>query len=114
MKRFLGYAAMLAVLSAPAFAAKNSEKVTINAPVTVGTTKIPAADYKVTWTGTGNSGQVTLTNGKSVVTLPAKVVEQKNSVNSVHTSTENGTTVLKGMNFSNVTLEFSSSPASGQ
>jgi len=104
MKRFLGYAAMLAVLSAPAFAAKNSEKVTINAPVTVGTTKIPAADYKVTWTGTGNS----------VVTLPAKVVEQKNSVNSVHTSTENGTTVLKGMNFSNVTLEFSSSPASGQ
>ena len=114
MKRFLVNAAMLVVLSAPAFAAKNSEKVNIAVPVTVGATHIPAASYKVTWTGTGNTGQVTLTNGKSVVTLPAKVVEQKNNVNSVHTSSENGTTVLKGFTFSNVTVEFSSSPASGQ
>jgi hypothetical protein len=59
MKRFVGYAAMLALLSAPAFAAKNSSTVTISEPVTVGTTQLPAAEYHVTWTGTGSSAQVT-------------------------------------------------------
>ena len=54
MKRFLGYAAVLALLSAPAFAAKNSETINISEPVTVGATQLPAADYKVTWTGTGS------------------------------------------------------------
>jgi hypothetical protein len=114
MKRFLGYAAMLALLSAPAFAAKNSEKITISSPVTVGSTQLPAADYKVTWNGTGSSAQVTLANGKSVVTLPAKVVEQKNNLTSVLTQTKDGANVLEGINLSKVTVTFTSAPASGQ
>jgi hypothetical protein len=114
MKRFLGYAAMLALLSVPAFAAKNSQKITLSNPVTVGTTQLPAADYKVTWTGTGTAAQVTLTNGKSVVTLPAKVVDQKNAVNSVLTRTKDGANILEGINLDKVTLVFTSSPSSGQ
>src|SRR4051794_31072431 len=114
MKRFLVNAAMLVVLAAPAFAAKNSEKVTFAAPVTVGTTQIPAASYKVTWTGTGDTAQVTLTNGKSAVTLPAKIVEQKNPTSSVRTKNEKGTTVLETINFSNVSVIFTSSPNAGQ
>jgi hypothetical protein len=114
LKRFLGYAAMLALLTAPAFAAKNSEKVTISQPVTVGSTKLPAAEYKVTWTGTGSDAQVTLANGKSVVTLPAKVVDQKNNVTSVLTDTKDGVSTLETINLSKVSLVFTSSPSSGQ
>jgi hypothetical protein len=114
MKRFVGYAAILALLSAPAFAAKNSDTVSLSQPVTVGTTQLPAADYRVTWTGTGPTVQVTLAHGKSVVTVPAKLVDQKNNETSVLTDTKGGSNVLEGINFSKVSLVFSSSPASGQ
>ena len=117
MKRFIGFAAILVLLSAPAFAAKNSSTINISQPVTVGTTQLPAAQYKVTWTGTGSSAQVTLENvkdAKSTVTVPAKVVDQKNVLNSVLTSTKGGTNVLEGINLNKVTLVFTSAPNSGQ
>jgi opacity protein-like surface antigen len=114
MKRFLGYAAMLALLSAPAFAAKNSDNVTLSQSVTIGNTQLPAADYRVTWTGTGSAVQVTLTHGKSTVTVPAKLVDQKNGVTSVLTATKDGANVLEGINLNKVSLVFSSSPNSGQ
>ena len=114
MKRFLGYAAILALVSVPAFAAKNSENVTLSHPVTVGTTQIPAADYKVTWNETGSNAQVTLTHGKSVFTLPAKVVEQKHDIVSVQTDSKDGANVLQGINLSKVSVVFTSSPSSGQ
>jgi hypothetical protein len=114
MKRFIGFAAVLALLSAPAFAAKNSSTVTIPQAVTVGTTQLPAAQYQVTWTGTGSNAQVTLANSKSTVTVPAKVVDQKNAVTSVLTSSKTGTTVLEGINLNKVTLVFTSAPNSGQ
>ena len=114
MKRFLGYAAMLALVSAPAFAAKNSDNITISQPVTIGTTQLPAAEYKVTWTGTGTGAQVTLAHGKSVVTLPAKVVDQKNNMNSVLTNTKDGANVLESINLSKVTVVFTPSANSGQ
>jgi hypothetical protein len=114
MKRFFAYVAVLALVSAPAFAAKNSEKVSLSSPVTVGTTKLPAATYNVTWTGTGNNVQVTLASGKSTVTLPAKVVAEKNEFNSVLTGTKDGAKVLEGLSLRNVTVTFISSPSSGQ
>ena len=114
MKRFIGYAAMLALVSVPAFAAKNSENVTIAHPVTVGTTQLPAAQYKVTWNTTGSNAQVTLTHGNSVVTLPAKVVEQKHDMNSIRTDSKNGATILLGIDLRKVSVEFTSSPSSGQ
>lgn len=114
MKRLFAYIAVLALAAAPAFAAKNAEKVNISAPVTVGTTQLPAATYKVTWTATGNNAQVTFDNGKSVVTLPAKLVDQKNQQNSVITQAKGGATILEGINLKTVTLTFTASPSSGQ
>ncbi len=114
MKRFLGYAAMLALLSAPAFAAKNSENITISQPVTVGSTQVPAANYKVAWTAVGSNAQVTLTHGKSVITLPAKVVEQKNNMSSILTQSKDGVNILEGINLNNVTVTFTSATSSGQ
>jgi hypothetical protein len=114
MKRFVGYAAVLVLLSAPAFAAKNSSTVILSQPVTVGTTQLPAAEYRVTWTSTGSDAQVTLANGKSTVTVPAKVVDEKHSVNSVLTSNKGGANVLEGINLYKVSLVFTSAPNSGQ
>lgn len=114
MKRFLGYAAMLALVSIPAFAAKNSDHINVPEPVTVGATQVPAADYTVSWNGTGNNAQVTLTHGKSVITLPAKVVEQKNESNSLLTNNAGGSNILEGISLHNVTVTFTSAPASGQ
>jgi len=114
VKRFIAFAALLALVSAPAFAAKNSENISIGHPVTVGTTQLPAADYKVTWTETGSNAQVTLTHGKSVITLPAKIVEQKNEMTSVHTVEKDGASVLLDINLRKVRVEFTSSPSSGQ
>jgi hypothetical protein len=114
MKRFLGYAAILALLSAPAFAAKNSDTISISQPVTVGSTQLPAAEYKVTWTGTGSNAQVTLAHGKSTVTVPAKIVEQKNNMNSVLTQSKDGANILQGINLNKVSVTFTSAPSSGQ
>jgi hypothetical protein len=115
MKRFIGYAAMLVLASAPAFAAKNSENVKIDRPVAVGTTQLPAAEYKVTWSEIGPNAQVTLTHGKSVVTLPAKVVKQKHFYVTLQTEDDKGgASTLLGVNLSTVSVEFTSSRSSGQ
>jgi hypothetical protein len=115
MKRFfIGFAALLALVTAPAFAAKNSGKISIGQTVTVGSTQVPAADYKVTWNETGANAQVTLTHGKSVFTFPAKVVEQKNNVPSVRTDSKGGASILMGIDLDKVSMEFTSSPSSGQ
>ncbi len=114
MKRFFGFAIMVALLSIPAFAAKNSGNLTISDNVTVGTTQLPPDSYKVTWTGTGSDVQVTLTHGKTSVTVPAKLVEQKNGNNSILTDSKGGTTVLQAIYLDKVTLKLVTSPASGQ
>jgi len=114
MKRFIGYAVMLALVSIPAFAAKNSENITIAHPVSIGKTQLPAAQYTVTWHETGSNAQVTLTHGSSVVTLPAKVVEQKHDMNSIRTDSKNGATILLGIDLRKVSVDFTSSPSSGQ
>ena len=49
-----------------------------------------------------------------MVTLPAKVVDQKNNNSSILTETRGNATVLEGINFSKVSLVFTSSPNSGQ
>jgi hypothetical protein len=105
---------MLALVSAPAFAANNSENINFGHPVTIGTTQLPAARYKVTWNETGSNVQVTLTHGNTVVTLPAKIVEQKHDINSFRTVDKNGTSILLGIDLSKVSVEFTPSPSSGQ
>jgi hypothetical protein len=115
MKRYLGYALILASLSVPAFAAKNSQTVTINTPVKVGTTELPPGNYKVTWTGTGSAVQVTIAQkGKASVTVPAKATEQKNDQVSVTTDTVNGAAVLQSIQFNNLTLNLSGATGSGE
>ena len=116
MKRFFGYALILASLSVPAFAAKNSKDVNLTSPATVGSTKLPAGQYKVSWTGTGSTVQVTIAaKGKATVTVPAKAVETKNGQTSMRFTTVNGANELKDIMFDNLTLELlSATPVSGE
>ena len=114
MKRLFGYALMLALVAAPAFAAKNSQSLSIAQSVKVGSTEIPAGDVKVTWTGTGDNVQVTLAeNGKSI-SIPAKVVEEKHSHRGYTVNRANGADQLQSIQLSNVSLQFESPSASGQ
>jgi hypothetical protein len=107
MKRFLGMMFVCTLLAIPSFAAKNSQTVTIPAAVQVGSTTLPAGDYKVTWTGSGATAQVTLAKkGATPVTVPAQVVEQKNNHSGVSINTESGKGVLKAIFLNNINLVF--------
>ena len=116
MKRFFGYAIILASLSVPSLAANNSKNVNLTSPATVGSTKLPAGQYRVSWTGTGSAVQVTIAaKGKATVTVPAKAVETKNGQTAMRFSTVNGVNELKDIMFDNLTLELmTATPISGE
>ncbi len=114
MKRFFGLAMILALFSAPAFAG-NSQTVSIPATVNIGSTQLPAGDYKVTWTGSGSNVQVTLTQDKkTVATVQANAVEQKNDHTGVTTQSQGGVPVLQSIQLSSVNLVLEGAASSGQ
>jgi hypothetical protein len=115
MKRFCGFALLLVLFSVPAFASRNSQTVNLTENVKVGSTQIPAGDYKVTWTGSGSNAQVTLAQGgKAFVTVPAKVVEEKHNLSGFTINTKDGADVLETIELSNVSLVLEGAPTSGQ
>lgn len=115
MKRHLAFALALASLSIPAFASKNSQNISLDQAVKVGSTQLPAGDYKVSWTGTGSATQVTIArkNGASV-TVPAKLVDTKNGHTAVLTNHVGDANVLQSIELDNVSLVLSGSSAAGE
>jgi hypothetical protein len=108
MKRIASLASMLVLLAAPAFASGNNkpQNVVIPQNVQVGTSQLPAGNYKLAYTGTGANVQVTLTQGKkTVLTFPATAVETKTENTGVGLVTNGNTTNLKSIFLSNVTLQ---------
>lgn len=118
MKRLSFCALILALLTAPAFAAKNSQTVNFADAVKVGTTQLPAGDYKVTWEGTGSNVQITLEQKNvahpATATAPAKVVEQKNGHNGFTVDSHGGVNTLETLQFSKFNVVFAGAPAPGQ
>jgi len=115
MKRFFGYAIILTLLSVPAFAAKNSQNITISSPVKVGNTQLPAGQYKVTWTGTAPAVQVTIAaKGLGTVTVPAKEVDTKNGRVALQINSANGVSVLQAIQLDNLTLQIENASGSGE
>ena len=114
MKRFFGIALTLVLFAAPAFASMKPQTVTIPKNVQVGSTQLPAGEYKLTMTGSGPSVQVTLTqNEKAVITFSAKAVNRKNDPG-VETMTDGGVTVLESIQLRTVSLVLESAAHSGQ
>ena len=115
MKRFFGFALMLALFAAPAFAGNNKpQTVTIPETVQVGSTQVPAGDYKLTWTGTGSDVQATLAKyNKTIVTFSAKVVAGKN-LPGINTDAKSGVAVLESIQLSKLSLLLEGTTTSGQ
>ena len=114
MKRLFGYALMLTLMAAPAFAAKNSQSLNFASPVKVGTTEIPAGDCKITWNGTGDNVQVTIAESGKTLTVPAKLVAEKHTHKGYVVSRVAGTDQLQTIQLSNVSLQLEGATASGR
>jgi hypothetical protein len=72
-------------------------------------------DYKATWTGFGSNSQVTLAHaGETLVTVPAKVVEEKNNLSGITTKTQGGIDVLGSIELNNLSLVLEGAPTSVQ
>jgi len=110
MKRFAGLILLSTLIATTVFAAGGSGKIRLDSPVKVGTTELPAGDYKVTWTGSGANTQVTLTQGKTTATAPAQLVEVQRKNDAVSTKNENGARVLTEIQFRNQTLVLQNAP----
>ena len=106
-KRVLAFTFILASLPFAANAAsKNTARVVIDDPVTVGTTDVPSGTYKLVWTGTDPNVQVTFTNGKWSKTFPAHIVEQRNDLEAQTTTVKDNKTILTGLELRDATLVF--------
>ena len=115
MKRFFGFALLVASLSVPAFAAKNSQNVTFTDAIRVGSTQLPAGDYKVTWTANGSNAQVTIAEkGRASVTVPAKLIDAKNGHVAVLTNSAGGVEVLESIQLDNLSLLIAGATGSGE
>jgi hypothetical protein len=107
MKGLFTFAAMLALLVPPVFAAKTTT-VTISQAVTAGSTQIAAGDYKVSYEGSGSAVKVTLSkSGTAPIVLNAKLLPDKGT-GEVSVGTDNGARVLQQIALPGGTLDFTS------
>lgn len=114
MKRLFGCALMLTLTVAPALAAKNSQSISLASAVKVGSTDFAAGDCKVTWTGNGDTVQVTLEEHGKSITVPAKLVSEKNGHKGYTVNSQGGAAQLETIQLNNVTLRLVSPTSSGQ
>src|SRR5215467_7498726 len=105
MKRFSTLLILAILVSVAAFAAQSgSGKIHLTNSVKVGSTELPAGDYKVTWSGSGDKAQVTLTQGKNVATATARVEPAHQNNDSVTVTGPNGDQILDEIQVHGTTL----------
>lgn len=110
MKRF-GVAFLALAFTLSAYAAKNSTTVNLSEPLHVGSATLPAGPVKVSWTGTGSDAQLTLaTRGQAPITVPGRIVVQKNGEPSISTNNVNGVQYLQQIELDNLTLVVRDAP----
>ena len=89
-------------LASSAFAASKAT-LTLNNPTSINGTKLKAGDYKLEWDGSGPNVEVSIMQGKKVITkVTAKVVDlNQSSANDAALLKQNsdGTTTLAGARF---------------
>ena len=106
MKRLVLLGVLVAALSSPLLAAKNSEKFDLPWNVVVGGVQVPAGQCEVTWTETSGAGvQLTIkTADKQTVTVRASQVEGQSPYTGPVTSVVDGVRSLKGFRTKNSTF----------
>ena len=114
-KRILSFTFILAFVPFAANAAsKNSANVVLDNNVTVGTTELPKGAYKVVWTGTDTNAQVTFTQGTWTKTVPARIVEGRNDIESELIDDKDNKTFLTAIALHNATLQFGEGTRTGE
>ena len=112
MKRLLILLTLFTMTSLAAFAANGgSGNVRFDSAVKVGATELPAGDYKVTWTGSGDNAQVTLKQGKTTATTTAQVLEVRHNNDAFATKNANGSRVVTEIQFHDKTLVLHDAPS---
>jgi len=105
MKKISVFVTFFALMAVAAFAADSGTgKIHLDSAVKLGSDQLPAGDYKVSWTGSGDNAQVTLTQGKVKATTNARVVAERRTTDAVGTKTENGSRYLTEIQFRDATL----------
>jgi len=111
-KLILGTAALL-LLSVIGWASANMKaKIQIYQTVHIGSTQLAPGEYKMTWTESGSSAEVTFWQGKkAVATVPAQVTQERSGYDGpvLHTDTVSNT--LTGVGLPTVLLSFTSESA---
>jgi hypothetical protein len=114
-KRVLAFTFIFAFLPFAANAAsKNSGNVVIDRNVTVGTTELPEGTYKVVWTGTDTNAQVTFSHGDWTKTVPARIVEGRNDIESELIDVKDNKTFLNAIALHDATLQFGEGTRTGE
>jgi hypothetical protein len=108
MRRILGFALLFILSSVTLMAAKNSQTIYLNSDVRVGNVQLPRGICEVTWnTTSGSQVQLSIkTDDKNTVTVPARMVEEKEDRAGVVTSVVNGVTYLVELHTRNAKFVF--------
>ncbi len=115
MKRFSTLLILATLVSVAAFAAESgSGKIHLSNSVKVGSTELPAGDYKVTWSGSDAKAQVTLTQGKNVATATARVEAAHQNNDSVTVTGKNGDRILDEIQVYGTTLVLQNAESMGE
>lgn len=105
MKKTFLFLTLAVLMSVAAFAADSGTgKIHLTSAVKVGSVELPAGEYKVSWTGTGDNAQVSLKQGKVSTTTTARVVDVKRPSNAFVVKNDNGARVLSEIQFEDKTL----------
>jgi hypothetical protein len=114
MKRFSTLLILATLVSVAAFAAESgSGKIHLTNSVKVGSTELPAGDYKVTWSGSADKAQVTLTQGKNVATTTARIEAAHQNNDSVIVTEQNGSRTLNEIQVHGTTLVLQNGQSTG-
>jgi len=114
MKKFAFLLITLVFATSLFAASKNSATIVLRDSVSVGASKLPAGEYKVTWTDPGADSKVTFAQGKTTVAvIPATIVAGQNASVSVLTATQGSTLVLNGLRLKTADVTFGNNAKSG-
>src|SRR6266850_1231414 len=106
-------AVLVALLSMTVWAADtNKATIRLSEPANVGSTQLPAGEYKLTWTGTGSDVEAKFSQGKkTVATVPAHLVQAASGYSSPVVRTNSETKALLGVDLPKVSLSFTGNGA---
>ena len=112
MRRILGLVLLFVLSSVTLMAAKNSQTFYLSSDVRAGNIQLPRGICEVTWsTPSGSRVRLTVkTDDKKTVTVPARMVGEKEDRVGVVTSVMNGVTYLVELHTRNAKFVFENRP----